>query len=154
MLDKKVWKRVKVTFINPNISCDVTLGISTFQKSSNTITKFLQSPWPKGMVACWNWPVVYFQQGVIAEKAQFTTVNAPLFLFCPVGGIKVSLRKGPANITPWGQIFWDLGKFKLLDERPLWWPRCCKKTCWKNNNNPILTGVYNNPGWNISLTKL
>lgn len=62
MVDKKVWKRVKVTFINPNISCDVTLGIYTFQKSSNTITNyFYKVPGQKE----W-WPI---------EIDQLTTFN-------------------------------------------------------------------------------
>lgn len=40
MVDTNVWKILNVNFINPNISCDVKLGISTFQKRSTAITNY------------------------------------------------------------------------------------------------------------------
>lgn len=84
VVHKKVWKIVKVNFINPNISCDVTLGISDFQKSNTTITSYFykvpgQNEW---------WPVLKLTRcllstGCHCRKAQFTTVKCDVVFILP-----------------------------------------------------------------------
>lgn len=120
IVDRQVWKRVKVNFVNPNISCDVTLGIYTFQKSSTTIMNYFYKPWLKWMggllklTSCLLATGCHFKKSSVHDcKMHRCFYSALLVVF------KVSLKKGPTNITPWGKIFWDLGKLKLLDWKTL-----------------------------------